>query len=119
MAGIGDYKEQMYTDVLRIGAGFHHALDAGVHARTRSLGSDDGAYRQPARMIESGAMIHVFVSAKANGILGGTGLVLVRAARRAPARHLLGWGQRPMRTIQYDGKRVRWRCRRPVRDIEE
>jgi hypothetical protein len=63
----------MYTDVLRIGAGLHPALDAGVHARTRSLGADDGAYRQPARMIESGAMIHVFVSAKANSTLGGSG----------------------------------------------
>jgi hypothetical protein len=37
------------------------------------LGADDGAYRRPAGMIESGATIYVFVSAKANGIFGGSG----------------------------------------------
>jgi hypothetical protein len=37
------------------------------------LGADHGAYRRPAGMIESGATIYIVVSAKANGIFGGSG----------------------------------------------
>jgi hypothetical protein len=53
------------------------------------LGADDGAYRRPAGMIESGATIYSYRQ-KRMIFLGGAGPVLARAARRAPARHL-GW----------------------------
>jgi hypothetical protein len=89
----------MYTDVQGIGAGFPPALDAGVHRVHDHLGADDGAYRRPVGMIERDATIHVPVTAKANGFLGGAGAVLARAARRALMSQHRRWWHRPMRAI--------------------